>query len=277
VICDGANLDASKLDHLRPGGERSKFAAGRNAIFSYGEPSVIFPFITRAAEESGDPVSDYNLRGTQAFELVHGAWTQSLWWGGAADLATNSVPFLWAVTPFGGYRMIAQTNTSTDGSGEPKFFSRDICLDRPSNTGDAWSHPDESHADTTTDADGLVCQLWLPEIRNEEGRGIRLRRVTVEFDYWKQSTYRPASTADITLQIRYLNIMDGSQHTTDAVTSETSELAATADDQPSRARYTFFLDTEAFYGSAQVRFTSIRNCAIHKVIVDGELDPADPQ
>lgn len=287
MIMDGALLDSKALDFIRPGGEIYAFSAGRNVATTFGEPAVIMPFIVKSTYDTtngfstaaGASVGLHSENGMQAWELVHGVWTKATWWNGAmVETVTNASKMnllygcgnltsniLWAITN--------DTPGAGPSGGDWRLYSRDVCLDRPAFSSDTWSTATETHSDLLdSKSTGLFSQLWLPEEYADLGYGRRVRRVTVDFDYWKISTTTPASTADMTCMVRYRSIQAGTDKVTDIQEDVDlfDNLAATTGRFPGQGRVTFNFPEEAYYGSVQVIFPSVRNIALRYVYVDLE-------
>lgn len=276
TLNDGAKIDTKALAHLKQSRSSGLYAPfARQACVTYGRPAVILPYAGTAVavETTGENVGNFDDYGMQAWELVNGVWTKSLWWGGG--VADGRYEQVSVVVPFEGNKMLVMTNIVSDLSGAFRTYSRDICLNRPSNTADSWSDPNETNPDIT-DTDDLVCQLWLPEIMEDDGSPIRIRRVTVDFNYWKESTYVPASTADITVRLKGHSLEEGSDVLGDTKTSNSSRLDATSNNYPKRARHVFRFPESGYFGSQQIRFTSVRNCAIFGVEVEYEVNTKAP-
>lgn len=283
-VHDGSNLDVRSLAHLRPGYEMLSRGGSRAPVMLYGEPSLILPYALAYTDSvdptrSGtDPVGYQQEDGMQALALVHGTWTKELWWNGAIDKTITTVtPFVWNVSPFQADKLLAVTNASADGyTSTWRVYSRDVCLDRPGKSDDTWSSGTETHADST--GSGVNCQLWLPSEQAPQGSGVKVMRVTVDFDYWKEATFNPASTADMTLKVRCQGLANGTATTMEydpqnGSTGAFNFLPATTGRAPKRGRYTFFLPEMPYCAEFQVIFTSIRNCAIHTVTVDTLVEP----
>lgn len=285
MIMDGTQLDSKSLDFIRAGGEIYAYSAGRNVATTFGEPSVIMPFIVKSTYDNtagystsaGSSVGVNAENGMQAWELVHGVWTKSTWWNGAfaeTVAAISKMDLVYGVGNITSNVLWCITNNSTSGpsGGNWRIFSRDVCLDRPAFSTDTWSTATETHSDLAAASGGLYSQLWLPEEYADLGWGRRVRRVTVDFDYWKVSTTTPASTADMTCMVRYRSLQGGYEKVTE-ITSDVDlfdNLAATTGRFPGQGRVTFNFPEEAFYGAAQVIFPSVRNIAIRNVYVDIE-------
>lgn len=280
-VHDGSNVDLNILSHLRNNFDSPSFLAGRNAISGYMQPFIVLPYISKTY---GDPTAtlpsgfgEHFLNGLQAWVLVNGVWTQELWWEGVTDITlTSGFPYLQGITTFHGDKMIAATCTSSDGNGAYRFWSRDICLNRPVIASvDTWSQAIESNSDTTST--GQISRLYLPEIVAPSAAGIRATRVVVEFDYWKNSNFLPASTASMAIQVCGRSLEGGPQYATDEQTSDTGwNLADSSGFIPLRGRYVFDLPEVPFTGMVQLRFTSVINIAFWKVFVYTEVDTEDP-
>lgn len=283
VILSPAGIETKTLDKIRPGNDIYQFSAGRNPVSSYGEDSLIMPFIVKATYDTSSTgpeireraVGDYAERGLQAWALVHGVWTKEIWWSGATEITVTQLPsasnFLYATLPFAGNKLIAITNDTTDLTGTWRFHTRDICLDRPSTTTDTWSNAQEAHADV--ESTELGCQLWLPEEMAPIGHGVRVRRVIVEYDYWKTSSFYPASTADFSCKVRYRGQTDSATLDTDTLGGADGSfdyLADTTGVYPGRGRKVFSFPEAGWSGSYQIIFPEIRNVAFRKVTVQYE-------
>ncbi len=279
---NGTDLDNKSLAYLRPGYELVSRAGSRSPVAMYGEPTFVMPYLINYSDSvdptrSGtDPIGYMQEDGMQALALVHGVWNKELWWNGAIDKTITSVsPFVWGISPFQADKLIATTNASADGlTGTWRVVTRDVCLDRPAKTDDTWSDPTETHSDTTGTGTPTN-QLWLPSEQAPLGHGARVLRVTVDFDYWKESTFSPASTADMTCKVRYQGLANNRAATSEVLPQTGTAgvfdyLPATTGRTSKRGRYTFFFPEAAFFGEYQVIFPTIRNMAIHTVTVDGE-------
>jgi hypothetical protein len=286
MIMDGTALDSKSLDFIRPGGDIYAYSAGRQAAATVAEPSVILPYIVKTTTDATAGVSPsaatggYHENGMQAWELVHGVWTKSVWWDGAITETVNAITktnLVYGVMPFTGNLLLCVTNAGAAGPsvGTWRVFSRDVCLDRPAFSTDTWSTATETHTDLAASSGGLYSELWLPEEYADLGWGRRVRRVTVDFEYWKVATTEPASTADMTCMVRYHNLQAGeSQDIAEQFNEEAFDaLEATQTRFPGKGRVTFLFDTEQFYGAFQVIFPRVRNIAIRNVYVDIEEKP----
>jgi len=275
VIHNGSEVDMHSLGRLKPRADSGGVVVKPNKpAATYGEPGVFFPY--RAGEDpAAPPVGEHDETGLQAWELVNGTWTKALYWNGAMEYAVDR-PFLWSTSAWEGDKLLVCTNTSVDGSGLYKFYTRDVALNRPSMTTDAYSDPTETHEDVA--ASGTMdCQMWLPCIQSEEGNGIRVRKVIVDFDYWKVAECRPANTADLTVQIGNYRQHDGDFSLTQAVRSESERFAPTEGTLPRQGRYVFRFAETGWFSACQVRFTSLRNVAIDRVTVIYEENSEAPQ
>lgn len=277
VIHNGSEVDTHSLGRLKPRADSGSVVVKPNkSAVTYGEPGVFFPY--RVGEDpAAPPVGEYDETGLQAWELVNGTWTKALYWNGAMEhTVTNGHPFLWSVSPWEGDKLLACTNTSEDGSGAYKFFTRPVTLNRPSHTGDDYADPTEAHADVA-DSGTMNCQMWLPCVQSEEGNGIRVRKVIVDFDYWKNSLFSPANTADLTVQIGNFRQADGHFSTTEEYRSDSDRLAPTLAEHPKPGRFVFRFPETGWYSACQVRFTALRNVAIDRVTVIYEENSQEPQ
>lgn len=285
LLSPGGGIETDALSYIRPGNDIYQFSAGRNGVSNYGEDSVFLPYIAKGTvDPSGSgAVRNVSEVGMQAWALVHGVWTKEVWWEGAiaeaVDAATKT-NLLYATLSFQGNKMIAITNAGAAGpnAGTWRVFTRDICLDRPSRTGDTWSDATEPHSDLAGTPFGVDAQLWLPEEMAPLGTAVRVRKVTVEFDYWKHADYSPASTADFSVMVKYRGQKGGTQ--VDSVTQGGADdsfdyLTATTGFYPERGRRTFTFETSPWYGSYQVVFPTMRNVAFRKVTVEYEQNPAE--
>lgn len=282
VMLSPQGIESEALSFLRPGNEQYQEGWGRSPASSYGEDSLILPYIGAAFTEpdtadptadADNPVGDYAEIGLQAWELVHGVWTKSLWFNGAVAETVDTSPiinFVHAVVPFQGNKLLMLTNAESDLSGTWRVHHRDICLDRPGRSTDTWSRGSEHHIDLTGTPFDLNCQLWLPEEMADIGCGVHVSRVVVEFDYWKHADFQPASQADFSVKVRYSGLDVGPDKETDTQGGEDGSfdyLVATEGTMPKRGRRVFKFGEEAYYGSFQVVFPSVQNVSFRKVTV----------
>jgi hypothetical protein len=278
-IHNGTDLDTTALARLvaRSGSDTVNVASQlMKPTATYGEPSVILPYrVSTFDDTTATVVGDFYENGLQAWELVNGVWTKASYWNGATEeVVDNGVPFLWAVTDWGGNRLIAATNTSSDGSGEFKFFCREVTLNRPSNAGATYNDADEEHSDIASSGDGLDCRLWLTPIQADEGSGVRVTKIVVDFDYW-QSNFYPAG-AGMSAKILNFRQNRGWSGETEELTADFSILEDSTNVLPSRGRYVFRFPDTGWYSASQVYFTSLRNVAIDSVSVHFDRNPQEP-
>lgn len=279
MVHNGTDLDTTALARLvaRSGSDTVNAASQlMKPTATYGEPSVILPYRVSSFEDTtATVIGDFYENGLQAWELVNGVWTKASYWNGATEeVVDNGVPFLWAVTDWGGNRLIAATNPSSDGSGEFKFFCREVTLNRPSTTNGTYNDADEEHADIASSGDGLDCRLWLTPIQADEGSGVRVTKVVVDFDYW-QSNFYPAG-AGMSAKILNFRQNRGWSGETEELTADFSILEDSTNVLPSRGRYVFRFPDTGWYSASQVYFTSLRNVAIDQVAVHFDRNPQEP-
>jgi hypothetical protein len=281
---DGAELNTSGLRHLTQAyASKQGGGSSRGGATTVGDPAVVLAYTigTAHADPTETIIGDYYDNGVQAWELVNGVWTKAVYWNGATDAANGPDSFLWGVTGWEGDKIIACTNEATDGSGEFKFFTRDISFDRFNVASSTYSDPSEYHPDlpSSTSADAMPNILWLPAIQSEIGGGVRIRRVIVDVDYWKGATTLPSDTADLKCSIGNYRLEDGSyteseQQQSDSNLLETTRVGST-DTNPKQARLVFRFDTTAFYSACVVKFADLRNMAIDRVTIDYESTTED--
>lgn len=277
AIHDGTSLNTQALPHLGPrsGSDSGTATAGLGSAVSYGVPSVIFPYRIGDSwkDETGTSVGEEYDNGLQGWELVNRVWTKASYWQGAIDeVVTNDRRFLWGICPWDGDKLVCVTNTSSDGSGTYRVFTRDICLNRPATVGSTHSSESETHTDLSG-VTGIVGQLWLPPVMDDNNSSVRVRRVIVEFDYWKNAHFTDAPALE--LKIGQYRIERGEFTLSEAFPADLSALADSTGRLPSRARITIPVSEMPFASAAQVRFTSVTNIAIDRVSVDYYVNPED--
>lgn len=279
---NGTDLDSFSL--IRLSGRTGSDTVGGSASLTkptatYGEPSIVSPYVvtTGNTDPTGRVIGKDHENGLQGWELVNGSWTKSSYWDGAVDeVVGNRVPFLWAITDWEGRRLIACTNTSLDGSGEFKFFSRDVTLNRPTAASDPFSDRQEDHSDIPTAGGGLDCRLWLTPIQADEGSGVRITRVVVDFDYWNNGDYFPNIPKIGARVVNYRQNRGWSGETQELV-ADLSALEESPGRLPGRGRYVFRFPDSAWYSASQVYFTALDNVAIDRVSVHYDRNPKEPQ
>jgi hypothetical protein len=287
IVMSPTGYDSKTLDAIRPGNEAYRYASngvGKNAVSLYGEDALILPYripsFFDASAVTPNPVGNNDEAGMQAWELVHGVWTKSIWWNGARpeiEGGTN-INLVFATLPFMGDKLLTVVNPSGDLSGTWSVLSRDLCLDRPARIDDTWSDPSETYSGLTNSPFGVNCQLWLPEEMAPLGFGVRVNKVTVEFDYWKSTAYSPVSTADFSVKVKYRGQRGGAQVDTDTQGGPDGSfdyLTANATRYPDRGRRTFTFISSPWYGSYQIVFPTMRNVAFRKVTVEYEQSQAE--
>lgn len=279
-IHNGSDIDTLALSRLtgRPGGDTSGSSVRlMKPAYTYGESSIVIPH--RVGTVGSDPTGREFENGLLAWELVNGTWTKASYWNGAKEeVVDNDVPFLWAVTDWGGDRLIGCTNTSQDGTGEFEFYSRDIARNRPSTVTDPYSDPLEDHGDIASSGGGLDCQLWLTPVQADEGSGVRVTKVVVDFDYWKNS-YFESGDHKTAMKVSIVNFRQnrGWSKESDELIADFSAFEESVDVIPRRGRYVFRFPDSAWYSASQVHFSFLRNVAIDRVSVHFDRNPKEPQ
>jgi hypothetical protein len=281
---DGAELNTSGLSHLigrsaaRPRGSSSLGGAA-----TVGAPAVILPYLVGAsnADPTADVIGDHFDNGIQAWELVNGTWTKAVYWNGGIG-ADNPATLFRGITSYDGRKLIACTNDTSGGTGEYTFYIRDITMDRFNYSTDFFSSPEEEHAEvpSTQNGEAIPNILWLPAIQSEIGGGVRIRRVIVDVDYWKNSGTIPADTADLKCSVGNYRLEDGNYSESEQQQSDTNLLEDNSGSvgaylNPKQARLVFRFDTAAFYSACVVKFADIRNMAIDRVTIDYESTTED--
>lgn len=281
---NGSELNTSGLSHLTASyGNKRRGAISTGAVSTVGEPAIVLPYnigvagasSTGSADPTGDVIGDYYDNGTQAWEFVNGVWTKAVYWNGATEV-DYPLSFFRGVVPWDSYKLIAATNDTEVGSGEYKFFTRDLTLNRPVRTANTYSDPLEEHPDVPSTLLGEVPPniLWLPAIQSEIGGGVRIRRVIVDVDYWKGSDMVPADIADLQCSVANYRLEDGWFAETEVQTSDSTGFETTtlgSDNvslNPRQARIIFRFEDTPFYSACAVRFANLRNIAIDRVTVD---------
>jgi len=283
TIHDGSSIDLHSLGRLtaRASNDTAGAAAQLNKpTVAYGEPAVAVPYrvgYNGWSDPSGTPIGEYHETGLQGWELVNGTWTKALYWNGAPEyVVEQNAAFMYGLTTWEGDKLIACTNTSTDGSGTFKFYVRNITLNRPSFTTDTYADPTETHSDVSESGE-MEHQMWLPAIQSDEGSGVRIRKVIVDFDYWKNSHTSPANTAFLSVQVGNFRQVDGGLSLTEEQRSDSSVLATSDIGHPKQGRWVFRFPETGWYSGCQVRFTELRNVAIDKVTVIYDENTQEPQ
>lgn len=170
-------------------------------------------------------------------------------------------------------------DTPSPGSGnaaEAQVYTRDIVLNRPSRKSDYWSDSLEYAAGD--EATGLARGGLRLAPFGPPGEEVRVRQVTVDFQYW----YDTGNTVYETPDMRCV-LLDGSAEGVELIDTfvgsdlATFESVSLPEDYTlpleSRWIFRFPIEDQDFRKSVQVQIDDILSLAVERVIVDYEVRP----
>ena len=277
-IATPQGVDSRTLDYVRPandfGWEDTRVEPLRG-IAADGPDCLILPYLRNTSTVGGD--------GFQSIDLINNAWGHSSYWntsldsGGrgdeqatdltVADISMVRDKYMFVVTDEENVPSAASTQWA-------QLYSRDLFLDRPSGTADTYSAKQEFVAnDAGGAAQNAAGHLKLAAYTPPTGEEVRVRSVTVDFDYWKDGTVyeTPAFTVKTT------TTGTGASSEADDTETATAFSGTALSGSKEFARKTFLMGDIAFGAQALVELTGIQSVAIHRIDVEYQARPNTPR
>jgi len=271
-------VDSRSLDYVRPandfGWEDTRVEPLRG-IAADGPDCLILPYLRSTSTAGGD--------GFQSVDLVNNAWGHASYWntsldsGGRGDEQTTDLTVADVTMVRDKYMFVVTDEENVPSAASTQWvqvYSRDLFLDRPSGSNDTYSGKQEFVAnDAGGAAQNAAGHLKLAAYTPPTGEEVRVRSVTVDFDYWKDGTVyeTPAFTVGVTTT--------GSGASTEADDSEAAAAFSGSSLSGSKefARKTFTMGDHAFGAQALVELTGIQSVAIHRIDVEYQTRPNTPR
>lgn len=282
-------IDSLSLDFIRPTIDKSvgfqTFGTSvpivsMKPVPFYESSAVIFPFIGQQSDRGSRFDAPY--LGFQSVDLINKVPSWSRYW--VADTSASPGYGMDDATNTAGARIVGcaeLANTLLVGVDEQRLpnnttntvalYTRDLTLDRPSKSTDAYSSSIEElagvYAQDGNATQMSACELHLREYAPPPGNRVRVRRVLADVRYWDGDYYQ-----DPAISLQVLNesgVLETIAHTS---ASHNLTVSSTGDTgMPGRVEWWPSPQPASMY--SQIRFISAVSIAISKIIVEYEVFP----
>jgi len=272
TVISSDGIDNSVLSRIRPptDGEddNSSSIFFLRGLAAQGKNSICLPYQVDSVSGAGKET----FKGDRSIDLINGQWFHSLYWGptSGADLNAAVVDAI-EISPYHyGFFAIEDTNSGDDGE---KAYIRPVCLDRPSNSNDAWSSnteiPAHASADTTDRFEG---RIWFGTYRPEMGSLARVAKVTIEFDYWNATGFTPPA---FTVKADFVH--QGDEGSTVTIgTLDPDALTSSSNYRSKRGRIVLTPAAMPMSSTINLFFEGIKSVAFQNVIIEYAVESQNP-
>lgn len=279
AIHDGDSLDQNIMGSVQPGRGQSTEHLWLAPVKTHNEKALILPYKIEDTDPTADAagIGEFYNHGYGAFEWVNGAWTEALYnHGSGVRFAVNNLEHdkLYGLS----------FDTPDDGvSVRPQFYTRDVTLNRPSTSTDAFSDNEETTTLLSDSTGSLVASgsvttghmvafVETAESRAPSGNQIRVDAISIEFDYWNSDLFDSDCGFDV--ELVYRSSRNGDKQVRRINPGRVSPPADSVGLVPKRGHYVTNI-TPVTCGTFQIRVLNVVGVAIHSI--DARVDDAkDP-